>query len=428
VRTIRLGSPGRASPANQINYDLLIGNGHQVDELKTLDPLNIGIQDVIIDALLGIGINKPISGWFAQVIKQINSARRPVISIDLPSGLFANADPTKDLNAIIRATLTLTFEVPKLALLLPENSRFTGKWEIIPIDLDQALIHAQRKDHFLIHENDIVELLPSRPINGHKGTFGHALVIAGSTGKMGAAVLAVKACSRSGVGLITASVPKHAFAILQSTVPEAMCVGVDDDHTSLPELDQYSSIGIGPGIGKEDDIARIVKLLIRSTSSNLVMDADALNILSENRTWLAFLPKNTILTPHPKEFERLYGSPSINDQERLSRAREFAIKHQCIVILKSSITAVCDTSGKVYFNSTGNPGMAKGGSGDALTGLITGLLAQRMAPLKAAIIGVHLHGVAGDITAAEMGMDGMTVSDLIDRIPKAWQQLRAGSK
>lgn len=428
VRATRIKHRSEPSADNQVNFERAIKAGVDVKETVPPDQLQINPNSVIIDALFGIGINRSLEGVVARIVHQINQSRRPVIAIDLPSGLFAEDNVSNDRASIIHATLTLTFEVPKLAMLLPENASFTGHWELIPIGLDQVSMDNEKVDHFLVQGSDAVDLLPPRPINGHKGVFGHALLIAGSAGKAGAAVLAVQAALRSGAGLVTARVPEALVPIIQTSSPEAMC---DPDHNEqlkvVPTLVQFSSIGVGPGIGTSDDTTQMVKLLIQASSTNLVMDADALNILSANKTWLAFLPKNTILTPHPKEFDRLT-EPSTSDVERLEKARTFAIKNGCIVVLKSSITAICDASGKVFLNSTGNPGMAKGGSGDALTGMITGLLAQRMPALQATMLGTHLHGLAGDIAADTIGMDGMTVTDLIRSIPAAWKKLRGNSE
>jgi len=275
-------------------------------------------------------------------------------------------------------------------------------------------------------EQDASAMLRPRPQFGHKGTFGHALLIAGSAGRAGAAVLATRAALRSGTGLVTAHVPRGALDILQISCPVAMC---STSSTAafvdcIPDLSQASAVGIGPGLGSDPDTALVLKRLIQETMVPMVLDADALNILAENRTWCAFLPPNTILTPHPKEFDRLEGSPAANGYQRLQRAREMARKQGVVVVLKGAWTAVCAPSGEVFFNSTGNPGMAKGGSGDALTGLLTGLLAQGYAPLQASLFGVYLHGLAGDLAALHKGMDGMHAGDLIDALPEAWKQLR----
>ena len=428
VRVVRpvLGEP---SPDHLVNEQRLKALDIPIQDLQEGGELRITSGEVVIDALFGTGITRPVEGLAARVIGEINASAVRVISVDMPSGLFSEDNSNNDPKAIIRATRTYTFEVPKLAQLLPENHQFTGTIELVPIGLDADHIAAQKVDHYLMQERDLVELLPKRPREGHKGTFGHALIMAGALGKAGAAVLAVKAALRSGAGTVTAHVPAAALPVLQITAPEAMCTSSGNEVLEqLPDPAPYTAIGIGPGIGVSGDTSLLLKRLLQDASSPLVMDADALNILAENRTWISFLAPNTILTPHPKEFERLLGTRCRNSFERLAMGREFAMKHRCILVLKDARTAIIDPRGKVYFNSTGNPGMAKGGSGDALTGLITGLLAQRIPALQAAMLGVHLHGSAGDLAAGHHGMDGMTVQDLIHHIPEAWRRLRNASQ
>jgi NAD(P)H-hydrate epimerase len=241
---------------------------------------------------------------------------------------------------------------------------------------------------------------------------------------MGAAVLSAKACIRSGVGLVTVHVPALGVSVLQTTIPEVMCSVDTGDASieSLPKLDHFSAIGMGPGIGKEKDNANALKRLLQDCNVSLVLDADALNILAENKTWLSFLPANTVLTPHPKEFDRLAG-PSESGHERWKKQREFAMRYNCVVVLKGAYTSVCNPAGQTFFNSTGNAGMATAGSGDALTGLIVGLLAQGYSPTEAAIVGVYLHGLAGDIAAKKQGQEAMIASDIIKAIGSAFLHL-----
>lgn len=430
VRVIRVEHQSEASPENKSNWERLSLAGVPCTSISTLeDERIIGTEDVVVDALIGIGLSKPLTGVVAQVARMVNSCGRPVIAIDLPSGLFAEDNSSNDGTTIIRASWTLTFEVPKLALLLPENSGFVGEWELVPVGWDPVYRNGVRSGSYFIEENDIVQLLPVRPRFGHKGTFGHVLLIAGAQGRMGAAVLATQAALRSGVGLVTAHVPRQGQTILQITCPEAMCsvsaeeAWIDD----LPIDIQCNAMGLGPGLGTRDPTSLVLKKLIQDATAPMVLDADALNILSENPTWLSFLPPHTILTPHPKEFDRLSGSSATNGYQRLLRAQEMAIKYHTIIVLKGAWTAICDPQGQIFFNSTGNPGMAKGGSGDALTGLIAGLLGQGHRPIHAAQLGVHVHGLAGDIAAAHHGMDGMTANDIVMAIPEAWMRLRNAS-
>lgn len=397
-------------------------------EVARLSPEEHGFAiagtEVIIDALFGIGMERPVEGWIADVIRMINGSQRPVIAIDMPSGL--PSDLGIEHGAVIRAERTLTFEVPKPSFFLPENDELVGDWELIGIGLDRDFLVNYPTEHHLIEEEDVITILRPRPRSAHKGQFGHALLVAGSKGRMGAAVLATQAALRSGVGLLTTHLPAIGLGVVQTVAPEAMC-SVDpmmDCISQLPELGPYSGIGIGPGISVNEHSAHVVKNLIQVSSVPCVIDADGLNLLGENPTWLAFLPKNTILTPHPKELDRLVGKSLRTGTDRLAQARQLAVRSQCYVVLKGARTAICDPTGHVFFNTTGNQGMAKGGSGDALTGILTGLLAQGYSPLEACLLGVHTHGLAGDLAARSKGMDGMTAGDLIEHLPAAWQRLR----
>jgi hydroxyethylthiazole kinase-like uncharacterized protein yjeF len=267
-------------------------------------------------------------------------------------------------------------------------------------------------------------MLKPRARFSHKGTYGHALLIAGSYGKIGAAVLGAKSCLRSGVGLLTAHIPKCGYEILQTTVPEAMVIADDEEQefSEVKDLSKYNAIGIGPGIGTSEKAAKGLKMLIQRASVNMVLDADALNILSENPTWLSFLKPESIITPHPGEFARLAGKSS-SAFEAYHKQREFAIKYRIYVVLKGAYTSIATPSGEVYFNSTGNPGMATGGSGDTLTGIILALLAQGYSPKNAAIMGVYIHGLAGDIAASEVGENALIAEDITNCLGKAFLSL-----
>jgi ADP-dependent NAD(P)H-hydrate dehydratase / NAD(P)H-hydrate epimerase len=428
VRVVR-ARHSEPSPENEANWLRLQEAGVERTELAEGDPLSIDPNDLLVDALLGAGTNRVLTGWLAALVKQINAAARPVIAVDMPSGLAAGEDHGNAPHAIVRASFTLVIGTPKLSLLLAQNAPYVGHWQLVPIDLAYAQMPGLQVDHVLVEEQDMLQLLPSRPAHGHKGSFGHALLIAGSIGKAGAAVLAVRAALHGGAGLVSAFIPQDLLDVLQMAAPEAMCTIRDKEAPyALPPLAPYRAVGVGPGLGMEGHNGIMLKNLIGSSSSGLVLDADALNLLAENPTWMAFLPPASVLTPHPREFDRLYGSACTSDHQRLERARAMARKHRCIIVLKGHHTAVCAADGRVYFNSTGNAGMARGGSGDALTGLLTGLLAQGIPPLQATILGVYLHGLAGDLAARHKGMDGMLISDLVAAIPEAWRHLRNASE
>lgn len=429
VRAVRVRHKEQPSEDNAANYDRLLRAGVPCSEIDSIGSLQFHDNELIVDAILGIGSSKVSTGLVRETIALMNRSGRPVVSVDLPTGLWPGDNAGNDPQGIVRAGLVLTLGTPKLALLLPENAPFVGHWDLLPIGLDEAFLAQAPATHRWLEQADVAALLRPRPRTGHKGNFGHALVVAGGTGHLGAAVLATRAALRSGCGLVTVHVPAGGDAVLHAAAPEAMC-SVDPDPvvSNLPRPGRYSAVGIGPGLGTDPDTAQLLKRMLQDAATPLVLDADALNILAENRTWTGFLPGSTVLTPHPKEFDRLYGSPSTSGYERLERAREMAAKWNVVLVLKGAPTAICAPDGRVFFNATGNVGMAKGGSGDVLTGLLTGLLAQGYGPLHAAVLGVHLHGLAGDLLAGSLGMDGMKAGDLVEQLPGAWRVLRSASE
>ena len=394
-----------------------------VSELSAENLPPIAADTLVIDALFGTGLTRPLEGLAATVVHHLNAAQARVVAIDIPSGLFADAPQPAD-SAVVRARHTVSFELPKLAFLLPHNAEYMGKWHILPIGLDRTFIDQAEVQMHLVDATVLAGRLPARARFGHKGTYGHALLLAGSTGKIGAAVLAARACLRSGVGLLTLRVPAVGYNIVQTAVPEAMCLTdpTTDVVSELPDLAPYSAIGIGPGLGKENAPERVLAQLLREVKVPLVLDADALNILAENRELLNLLPADSLLTPHPKEFERLTG-PARDDYHRLDLLREFCQKHSCYVVLKGANTCLCTPDGTLYFNSTGNPGMATGGSGDVLTGILTALRAQHLSSLDAALLGIYAHGRAGDLAAQQTGEAGLIAGDLVRFIGPALDEL-----
>ena len=402
----------------QYSEDLSPDNLHNLNKLGSVlsiksssDMPDLAPYDLIIDAIFGSGLSRPITGWVSELIGQINSSGKRTFSIDIPSGLYCDKLPDSD--AIIKADLTVSFQRPKTSFFFAESGEYVKEWIVTDIGLDEDFIQDQESDYYLLDER-ISDRLKRRKKHSHKGSYGHSLIMAGSYGKMGAAVLAIRACLRSGTGLLTAYVPKCGYEIVQSSVPEAMCMTDDSEmhFSNLPDLSPFNTIGTGPGIGKEGSTKEMIKELLRQCTVPLVLDADALNIISEEKDLIKEIPDYSILTPHPKEFERLVGK-SIDSLESLGKQRQFSIEHQCIVVLKGAHTRISDTTGKVYFNNSGNPGMATGGSGDVLTGIITGLLAQRYDPIDAALIGVYYHGKSGDEAIKHTGMNALCASDLI---------------
>lgn len=382
-------------------------------------------HDIIIDGLFGSGLNRPLEGGYAAVVDYINKSEATVVSIDIPSGLFGEDNRLNNPNSIISADLTLTFQFPKLAFLLSENASYVGEWKVLEIGLHPDIIENTETPYALVSENDIVGTFPSRKRFSHKGTYGHALLIAGSQGKMGAAVLSAQACLRSGAGLITTHIPKRGELIMQTSFPEAiLSLDENKEHfSSFPDLNPYTAIGIGPGLGQNSETFCALEKLIQTCHKPLVLDADALNIIAANESLMKQIPAHSILTPHPKEFDRLAGNSDC-DYERLIKAQNFAMEHEVHVVLKGAFTATCTASGNIYFNNSGNPGMATAGSGDVLTGIILGLLTQGLEPEVAAIAGVFLHGTAGDLASAFHSEESMIASDIIEMIGKAFKQLK----
>ncbi|HEY4108116.1 NAD(P)H-hydrate dehydratase [Puia sp.] len=379
--------------------------------------------DVLIDALLGSGLNRKLEGVTAQLAEHLNASGNEIISIDIPSGLFVGRS-SKD-NTVIRATHTLSFQVYKPAFLMPENEAWVGEVHILDIGLHPGFLAQAAGEAELLDTGIIEAIYKPRKSFAHKGNFGHALLVAGSYGKMGAAVLAAKACLRAGSGLLTCSIPGCGYVILQTAVPEAMLVMDPDEriHTAVPpDLDKYSVIGIGPGLGQEERTVAFFRDLLRQSKKPMVVDADALNILAAHPDLHSMLPPYSILTPHPKEFERLFGAAA-DDYARFDRAREQARRLGVIIVLKGHYTFIAMPGGKSYFNSTGNAGMAKGGSGDVLTGILTALLGQSYSPGEAALLGVYLHGLAGDLAADTHSQESMLPSDLADHLGKAFQRI-----
>ena len=419
---------GHLSPDCAANKRQLEENKHieQFFEVtQEFDPPVLDEQTLVIDGLFGSGLNKPLAGGFASLVKYINASPSKIVSIDTPSGLMAE-DNTYNIKAnIIRAYLTLTLQQPKLSFLFAENQQFIGQLRILDIRLSQEGIQKMDASYTIIEENDIRNSLLPRSPYAHKGQMGKALLIAGSYCMAGAAVLAAKACLRSGVGKLTVSSPKRNIPVLQQAVPEAVIKTGTEETIFAESIDteEYNALGIGPGLGQSEQTAIALIAQLRRTQCPMIADADAINILANHRAWIQQLPKGIILTPHPKEFDRLEGH-SADSYERLTKACNLAERLQGIVILKGHYTAICMADGHVMFNPTGNAGMATAGSGDVLTGIITGLLARGYQPKEACMVGVYLHGLAGDLAAAELGEESLLASDIIQYLPRAFKRLK----
>lgn len=377
--------------------------------------------DIIIDAMFGTGLNREISGLCAEIITKINSSHAEVIAIDSPSGLsdftVAGAGST-----IVKANETLTIQSPTVSMLWPENSDVVGHLEIIGIGLDQDSLKSIDTPYKLTLGSEVASRIKTRPKFAHKGTFGHALLISGEYGKAGAAILASRACHRAGAGLVTTHVPEMLVNILQTSTPETM-ISIDENSktiSKIPDVTKFSAIGAGPGMGTSGTASSAIQKLLTEARCPLVLDADALNIIAKNK-WIDIVPEGSILTPHPKEFERLFGKTD-NSASRLKTLMDNAQKHKLVILLKGAHTAIATPEGKVWFNTSGNPGMATAGSGDTLTGIIAALLAQKYSSEDAAIIGAWIHGKAGDIAAQKIGAEMLIASDIIENIPHAFAE------
>jgi NAD(P)H-hydrate epimerase len=375
---------------------------------------------IVIDALFGSGLNKPLTGLAADLVQHINQASHYTISIDVPSGLFM--DQSSIGYPVVKATDTVTFQSYKTALLVAENAAYFGKVHILDIGLHPGYIRQYPSSYQLVHETIIKKIFQPRKDFAHKGTYGHALLMTGSYGKMGASVLTISACLRSGAGLVTAYIPQCGYTILQTAAPEAMTItDAEENHiTEWPnDIDKYEAIGIGPGLGMEEATKAVVTKIITRYKKPMVVDADGLNALAAEPERLQHLPSYSILTPHPKEFERLFGTCA-NDFERMNTALQKAKELSVIIVLKGHHTFIALPDGTAYFNNTGNAGMAKGGSGDVLTGILPSLLAQGFATAEAAILGVYIHGLAGDLAAQELSKEAMIAGDIVRFLSKAF--------
>ncbi|MBS1764940.1 MAG: NAD(P)H-hydrate dehydratase [Bacteroidetes bacterium] len=378
---------------------------------------------LVIDAMFGIGLNKPLDGIPAAVAANINKSNCKVVSVDIPSGLFAD-EHTPSSVVTVKADYTLTFQQVKRCMLFSENESRTGRVKVLDIGLDKNYMNSLPSKFFLAEKNDISNILLPRKKFSHKGTYGRALLLIGSKGKAGASVLAAKGCIRAGAGLTTAYIPDTLLNILQTAVPEAMCICDNEPNhiSTLPDMSGYTAIGAGPGLGTHLQTADAIATLLKQAPCPLILDADALNCISQNKKLLKQIPEDTILTPHLKEFERIFGK-SKNDFERNDRQLEASVKYKVVIILKGAYTSISTADGKCYYNTTGNPGLAKGGSGDVLTGVITALRAQGYNATDAAITGVYIHGMAADLAVEQQSDYSLTATELTDYLGKTIRML-----
>ena len=427
VKAWLFNTTGRLSADCKTNRDRLTGM-KELDSftmvIDEFDPPTLDASTLVIDGLFGVGLNKPLTGGYASLVKYINASPSKVVSIDMPSGLMSESNEYNVRSNIIRADVTVTIQQPKLSFLFAENQQFIGELKVVDINISKEGM-AQVDAHVTILEEDDVRCrMRQRDDFAHKGTMGHALIIAGSRGMAGAAMLATKACLRSGVGKVTVHTPAANIIPLQIGVPEAI-LDIDPDNcffTEAVSTDRFQAMGIGPGLGNNENSAITMIGQLRRAQCPIVIDADAINILATHKAWMQQLPAGCILTPHIGEFERLEGASS-DSYDRLSKAIILADRQQAYIVLKGHNTAIVTPGGRIMFCPTGNSGMATAGSGDVLTGVITALLARGYAQADACLVGTYLHGLAGDIAAKKFGKESLMASDIIDAMPEAFMRV-----
>lgn len=426
--TLLLPALGRnRSEASQINLERLKEQGI-VPVYELSNPADFPATekfDLLLDGLYGSGLNRPLEGFAAEVVDWVNQSGLEVVSIDLPSGLFCDENRYNP-GAIIRATYTLTLEFPKLALFFRENEPYFGNWEVVPFGLYPKAVDEAETPLFFLDQESASAILKRRKTFSHKGSYGHGLLLSGSRGKYGAAQLAARGALRAGLGLLTTHLPEAGSNLLQVALPENM-TSIDagkDFITELPDLSKYAAVAAGPGLGTEPSTREVIRQLVGQVKVPLALDADALNILAAHPAWLKNLPHETLLTPHPVEFDRLSGIAVQSEEERFFMAGEFAASYDVILILKGAYTRIFFPDRTVCFNSTGNPGMATAGSGDVLTGILLGLLAQGYTPREAALLGVYLHGKSADLRVGASSEESLLAGEIADYLGDAFASLK----
>lgn len=409
-----------------VNYDRIKETTKKWPEMLNCqaDFPPIGVDDIIVDAIFGIGLNRPADDWVKGLFQHFRKSKAFTLSIDVPSGLYADKVP-KDENGVVWANYTLSFASPKLVFFLPDTAKYTQQWEVLDIGLDPEYLMSTETESELLGKNEMLQVYQPRKKFSHKGDFGHTLIMGGSYGKVGAVTLSSRAALASGTGLVTAYVPKCGYTILQTAFPEAMVItDIEENFISDIHFDiDPNIIAIGMGMGTDDQTLLAFETFLKKNKTALVIDADGINLLSKQNDLLKLLPKNTVLTPHPKELERLIGKWK-DDFDKLKKVKEFSKTHTVIVVIKGSNT-ITVFEDNLYINSSGNPGLATAGTGDVLTGIIAGLISQGYEPLIATVFGVYLHGKSADIAVEDVGYQSLIASHVIDYLGKAYIDLFA---
>jgi hydroxyethylthiazole kinase-like uncharacterized protein yjeF len=413
----------KASDDFNENLKRIKKTGIPVKEIKPGAKPSAENAELIIDAMLGSGLNKPLAGDYKALVEYLNGLHKTVVAVDVPTGFYTDGEISQDAT-ILKANLVITFQQPKINFLLPESGPYINCCEVVKIGLSEDFINAAITPYYLVEEQDARTLLKPRYRFSNKGTYGHALIIAGKNETMGAALLSASACAHAGSGLTTACIPQSGLVALNSSMPEIMALIRNERKPPEIEWDSFSTIGIGPGLGKEPGTLKLIKAVLKNYSKPLVIDADALNLLAENQNLLKILPAGSILTPHMKEFDRLFGEHT-SWWQRLQTAKAKAKELGIFIVLKNDYTITATPDEKLYFNSTSNAAMATGGMGDVLTGIITSLLAQKYSPQDACILGVYIHGRAGDELALPNRMNVVLPSAIINQLPFTMAKLMA---
>ncbi|MFD2873133.1 NAD(P)H-hydrate dehydratase [Mucilaginibacter ximonensis] len=421
VKVVRFSE--KATPDFEVNLSRVMNMGLDLRDLKPDAPFPTEEADIIVDAVLGSGINKPLAGDYKRLADFINELHKTVVAVDVPTGFYIDGEIPANAT-VMHADLAITFQQPKINFLLPESAPHIKCWEAVNIGLDEAFIQSLQSPYQFLEEKDIRKLLKPRHRFSNKGTYGHALIIAGQAKTMGAALLSSAGCAYAGAGLTTACVPESGLTALNTYQPEVMAIVRKENELPNIDWDKFDTIGIGPGLGKDDDALKLLTEVLEDFKKPVVIDADALNLLAANPTLWDSVPPGSIITPHMKEFDRLFGDHA-NWWQRLQSALENAQKRNINIILKNDYTIVATPDGKAYFNSTSNPAMATGGMGDVLTGIVTALVAQKYSPADACIIGVYIHGKAGDELAMPNRMNVIMPGRLAQQLPLTMAKLMA---
>lgn len=446
VKIILLSKENKLSPDCLLQYKIAKKSGVPVEFRDYITEKDLH-SALVVDAIFGTGLSKNITGKTAEIISFINASDAPVISVDIPSGI--SSDTGQIMGEAVRADYTVTFGLPKRGHLLYPGADYTGRFFIEDIGFPEELLHSEKLKTELLEKRDISLLIPERQRYSHKGDYGHVLVIAGSRGKTGAAFMCAKACLRSGAGLVTIGVPESLLDVFQSRATEDMTLPLPDkgDGTlsskALEKILEFlfekaDVLAIGPGISVTDDTKKLVRELLLNSTAPAVIDADAINSLEGNKQILKKARSPIILTPHAGEMARLRQGLGVRGQglaekelrnkiekDRINTAVSFAKETGTYLVLKGMPTVIAEPEGRAFINPTGNSGMASAGTGDVLTGMVSGFLGQGLNPLEASILGVYMHGLAGDIAAKNKGEHSLIASDITDAIPEAFLSLGA---